>query len=72
MNMPRAEAARFTDAAKIEKWFRRNCSEVVGHECTAAERLKCGESGEAISGQRRFAAVLLIGWAVAAAWWLVR
>ncbi|MCB1893515.1 MAG: DUF1924 domain-containing protein, partial [Rhodocyclaceae bacterium] len=35
---PRAEAARFTDAAKTEKWFRRNCSEVVGRECTAAEK----------------------------------
>lgn len=34
--------------------------------------LKRGEPGEAISGQRRFAAVLLIGWAVAAAWWLAR
>lgn len=35
---PRAEAARFTDAAKTEKWFRRNCSEVIGRECTAAEK----------------------------------
>ena len=35
---PRAEAARFTDAAKTEKWFRRNCSEVVGRECTATEK----------------------------------
>lgn len=29
---------RFTDEAKIEKWFRRNCKEVVGRECTAAEK----------------------------------
>jgi len=35
---PRAEAARFTDAAKTEKWFRRNCSEVLGRECSAAEK----------------------------------
>ena len=35
---PRADAARFTDAAKVEKWFRRNCTEVVGRECSAAEK----------------------------------
>ena len=35
---PRAEAARFTDPAKTEKWFRRNCTEVVGRECSAAEK----------------------------------
>lgn len=29
---------RFTDAAKTEKWFRRNCRDVVGRECTAAEK----------------------------------
>lgn len=29
---------RFTDAAKVEKWFRRNCNDVVGRECTAAEK----------------------------------
>lgn len=29
---------RFTDAAKAEKWFRRNCNDVVGRECTAAEK----------------------------------
>ena len=33
-----ANAARFTDPAKVEKWFRRNCTEVVGRECTAAEK----------------------------------
>jgi hypothetical protein len=33
-----AHAARFTDPAKTEKWFRRNCTEVVGRECTAAEK----------------------------------
>lgn len=35
---PRAEAARFTDPAKTEKWFRRNCTEVLGRECTPAEK----------------------------------
>jgi len=35
---PRANAERFTDPAKVEKWFRRNCKEVVGRECSAAEK----------------------------------
>jgi hypothetical protein len=29
---------RFTDAAKVEKWFGRNCKEVVGRLCTPAEK----------------------------------
>ncbi len=29
---------RFSDSAKVEKWFRRNCNDVVGRECTAAEK----------------------------------
>ncbi len=29
---------RFTDSAKTEKWFRRNCNDVVGRECTVAEK----------------------------------
>jgi hypothetical protein len=29
---------RFTDGAKVEKWFRRNCNDVVGRECTPAEK----------------------------------
>jgi len=29
---------RFTDAAKTEKWFRRNCNDVIGRECSAAEK----------------------------------
>jgi cytochrome c553 len=33
-----ANAERFTDPAKVEKWFRRNCTEVVGRECSAAEK----------------------------------
>lgn len=35
---PAFKAERFTDAAKAEKWFRRNCNDVVGRECTAAEK----------------------------------
>lgn len=35
---PVAHAERFTDPAKVEKWFGRNCKEVVGRECTAAEK----------------------------------
>jgi hypothetical protein len=35
---PAADARRFTDAAKSEKWFRRNCNDVVGRECSAAEK----------------------------------
>ena len=35
---PTANAERFTDPAKVEKWFRRNCTEVVGRECNAAEK----------------------------------
>ncbi|WP_374403333.1 DUF1924 domain-containing protein [Niveibacterium sp.] len=34
----RANPQRFTDAAKTEKWFRRNCREVVGRDCSAAEK----------------------------------
>lgn len=35
---PGSNPERFTDAAKVEKWFRRNCNDVVGRECTAAEK----------------------------------
>jgi hypothetical protein len=35
---PAANPDRFTDAAKTEKWFRRNCNDVVGRECTPAEK----------------------------------
>jgi mono/diheme cytochrome c family protein len=35
---PAFNAERFTDAAKTEKWFRRNCNDVVGRECTPAEK----------------------------------
>ena len=29
---------RFTDAAKVEKWFGRNCNSVLGRDCSAAEK----------------------------------
>ena len=35
---PAFNAHRFTDAGKVEKWFRRNCNDVVGRECTPAEK----------------------------------
>jgi len=35
---PAAAGTRFTDAAKTEKWFRRNCNDVVGRECSAGEK----------------------------------
>jgi cytochrome c553 len=35
---PAFNAKRFTDAAKTEKWFRRNCNDVVGRECSAGEK----------------------------------
>jgi mono/diheme cytochrome c family protein len=35
---PAFNPERFTDATKTEKWFRRNCNDVVGRECTPAEK----------------------------------
>lgn len=35
---PAANASRFTDFAKTEKWFKRNCNDVLGRECTSAEK----------------------------------
>lgn len=35
---PIANAERITDPAKVEKWFARNCKEVVGRECSAGEK----------------------------------
>lgn len=29
---------RYTDPAKVEKWFKRNCNEVLGRECTPQEK----------------------------------
>lgn len=28
----------FTDSARVDKWFRRNCKDVVSRECSAAEK----------------------------------
>lgn len=28
----------FTDTAKVDKWFRRNCNDVLSRECTAIEK----------------------------------
>lgn len=35
---PSANPQRFSDSAKVEKWFRRNCNDVLGRECSAAEK----------------------------------
>jgi len=35
---PKTGQARFADAKKTEKWFRRNCKGVLGRECTATEK----------------------------------
>lgn len=35
---PVANADRFTDPAKVEKWFKRNCSDVLERACTAQEK----------------------------------
>ena len=35
---PAANPQRFTDAAQVEKWFKRNCGDVLKRECTAQEK----------------------------------
>jgi len=35
---PAANPARFTDAAKVDKWFARNCKDVVKRACTPQEK----------------------------------
>lgn len=35
---PSANPDRFTDQAKADKWFDRNCKQVLGRTCTATER----------------------------------
>lgn len=35
---PAFNPERFTDSAKTEKWFRRNCNDVLGRECTPGEK----------------------------------
>lgn len=33
-----ANPERLTDPVKVEKWFRRNCNDVLGRECSVAEK----------------------------------
>jgi hypothetical protein len=35
---PNSNPERFTDQAKAEKWFKRNCNDVLARECTAQEK----------------------------------
>ncbi|MDR2195073.1 MAG: DUF1924 domain-containing protein [Gallionellaceae bacterium] len=35
---PSTNPERFTSLKKVEKWFKRNCTEVIGRECSAAEK----------------------------------
>ena len=35
---PNANPSRFTDAAKVNKWFKRNCNDVLKRECTPEEK----------------------------------
>ncbi len=34
----RVNAERYTDEKKMEKWFKRNCKDAWGRECTAQEK----------------------------------
>jgi mono/diheme cytochrome c family protein len=33
-----ASPTRYADPAKVEKWFKRNCTEVMGRECSPREK----------------------------------
>jgi mono/diheme cytochrome c family protein len=35
---PAFNTERFTDSAKVDKWFKRNCKDVLSRECTALEK----------------------------------
>lgn len=35
---PSVNKDRYTDVEKVEKWFLRNCKQVLGRECTAQEK----------------------------------
>lgn len=35
---PAFNPARFTDTAKVNKWFTRNCKDVLARECSAIEK----------------------------------
>ncbi len=45
---PSMTPARLTDAAKVEKWFKRNCNWTLGRECSAQEK---GDVLEFLRGQ---------------------
>ena len=35
---PAFNSKRFTDEAKVNKWFKRNCNDVLGRECSSFEK----------------------------------
>lgn len=35
---PAFNAERFTDEAKVDKWFKRNCNDVLGRVCSVSEK----------------------------------
>ena len=35
---PAVNPKALTDTAKVDKWFRRNCNDVLSRECTAVEK----------------------------------
>ena len=35
---PAANPRAFTESARVEKWFRRNCKDVLARECSPAEK----------------------------------
>lgn len=35
---PAVNLSRFTNVAKVEKWFKRNCNDVLGRACSAQEK----------------------------------
>ena len=35
---PNVNSERFIDHVKVEKWFKRNCNDVLARECTAQEK----------------------------------
>lgn len=35
---PAANAERFTDQARVDKWFKRNCNDVLDRTCTPLEK----------------------------------
>ncbi len=35
---PAANAERFTDRSKVDGWFKTNCKDTLGRECTAGEK----------------------------------